>query len=418
MKSYLFLFSFFIAQFGSSQVDVDFDYYLNIDSNDYTDKFFEADDFSYITTGGITGGALEVPDETDLNQRVTYVKGLKSDIGKSYKSSICFKYNSNLINPNGFNTTAGIWLNYETSNNYIYARISNGNNLNIHSYNWVASNHNVDLHLNLENGKWYRLELSVNVIGGTFNDEVFVQSEVFDLGNTGLSSEVSLGVSEGYIYHTGYTNNTVIDVSFFGSKWGGTEIMDNFNLTGVVERTHLFDFTLSPSYNTNSYAYITGRCTKTPYYNDNNKFIIQVSDKDGDFNQVTNLDTVAGTTYADFQNLMPSNFVSSGNYKLRFISTSPIDTTNSSEVFEIINSANSVLAINSPQIFFPNPVADNLKIDVKNYDSFILFDPLGKTLIKQDEFSNVIDLSFLNSGVYNAFILSDGVYYTARIVKR
>lgn len=210
---------------------VNFDNYISSTDNDYSNNFIESTVgvFTPVTTGGIVGGAIEPANTGSYgNDLATYRVSSSIPAGKMMKVSLNFQYKSSLVNPNSNETICLIWFKPNNSLNHdIVFRIQHDKILNIITYNWIASNDDISPALMLTDG-WYRLEAQITNIGGQFEDQLHVYTEVFNLGSTGTENPVSVGVVQGTIYDYNFASADQISASINATKWGGANLLDNF----------------------------------------------------------------------------------------------------------------------------------------------------------------------------------------------
>ncbi len=211
---------------------INFNNYVDINNNDLKNNFrCYSDCMSQITTGGITGGALDPPSTT--NSFFNYCSQYKNKPGKSTETSLSFKYNSTLVNPNTSNTTAIIELsNISGAQAFVrWNHVINSMELNIYTRSWVYSNSN-NSKITLNNLHWYNLKYTTNTIGGAFGDEIYASASLFDLGLDGLSTPSLVKTASGTFYDQYFVNDTSLTVSISGSKQGGASLLDNFIFKG------------------------------------------------------------------------------------------------------------------------------------------------------------------------------------------
>ena len=70
-------------------------------------------------------------------------------------------------------------------------------------------------------------------MGGQFGDEVFAKAEIFDIGTTGTASPLSIGNHTATIYDVDLVNSTEFEIQLSGTKWGGSEYLDDFIFSGI-----------------------------------------------------------------------------------------------------------------------------------------------------------------------------------------
>ncbi|MBP9884411.1 MAG: T9SS type A sorting domain-containing protein [Chitinophagales bacterium] len=208
--------------------EVDFDYYLDTDNNDFTNHFDGGFGMSQIETGGITGGCLELPDSSSWgNDNAIYCSKYKPVTDDTVFTSICFKYDSALVHPNSFQRALSIFLRPQADfNHYIIASVSGNKKIELLTYSW---NNNPYPPLILHTNHWYRYELMV--IFSTIQ-QLKVIATVFDLGTTGTSTPIQVNSSSGTFTDEVLAMDTSIQVSITAARYGGATNLDNFHFEG------------------------------------------------------------------------------------------------------------------------------------------------------------------------------------------
>lgn len=264
MKNKLFIAALFVicttVTFGQTITEyVDFNDYTSLTNNDFKNKFSNGLGLTQINTSGITGGALTTPNSISWgNDDAIYFSKYKNAVGSTNKTSISFKYNSTLVNPNDYQRAVSISLKPKhDSNHYITTTVEKDKSLGILSYSW---NNNYGTTLDLKDNYWYKLQVTTNVFGGTFGDGINILAEVYKLGLNGTDSPILVNSATGIIYDITFAKDTAIQVSFSGTRWGGAEYLDNFtfqglksvdsrdfNISGITELIKENDMTIYPN---------------------------------------------------------------------------------------------------------------------------------------------------------------------------
>lgn len=81
----------------------------------------------------------------------------------------------------------------------------------------------------------------------------------------------------------------------------------------------------------------------------------------------------------------------------------------------ISSSIENSFVFDAENLIFPNPVTDELTIDMNNIEQLQLFDSTGKIIY--NEISNHINMSQWNSGIYFLHIVNNGKVITKKIIK-
>lgn len=214
--------------------EVNFDNYISSTNNDLSQRFifgaYATPNFiTQVNYGGITGGALIPPNSVSLNDFILYCSTYKNVLNHTMETSISFKYNSALVNPNSQNNILEISLRGDLYQ-YPVAFNVDRNYLRINVFNNYMTPKNLS---NLIDGHWYKVVTQYKPIGGTFGDQAFVKAEVFDIGVAGNATPQSVGSLEGNVYDVQLiTKSSYFGVRLTATKWGGTEYLDNFVFKG------------------------------------------------------------------------------------------------------------------------------------------------------------------------------------------
>ncbi len=218
--------------------DVNFDNYTSPSNNDLKNHFYGTFGISLtqIQTNGITGGCLATSNSPNYGiDNAIYCSKYKGNIGSTYISSISFKYDASIVNPNTDDIAAEIDLNPTSNwNYYIFTRVINhtqfGSYLEILTGTW---NNSPGPHLTLQQNHWYKLSISTTFSGGTFSDKIDLIAEVFDLGLSGTNNPTLLNSASGTIYMYILIADTAISIGITGARWGGGIYLDDFHYQGI-----------------------------------------------------------------------------------------------------------------------------------------------------------------------------------------
>jgi len=225
---------------------VDFDSYFSTSNNDFKKNFSfgtyaDTTFIEQVVSGGITGGALKPVNSVSGNDVIIYNSNFKNIIDSILETSISFKYDANLINPNQYQHAAAIWL-IGKDNHNIGFYLNSDRTLSITSYNYAKGSV-----LTIQTGRWYKLVAQYKSVGGKFGDEVFAKAEVFDLGVDGKETPTSIGNHIATIFDVDLVKFSEFEIQMSGAKWGGGALLDNFTIKGIKGTT----ISTGVSYNAN-----------------------------------------------------------------------------------------------------------------------------------------------------------------------
>jgi hypothetical protein len=208
--------------------EVHFDYYVDSTTNDFTNHFSGGYGMEQVTTNGITGGCLQVPDSISWgNDNAVYCSRFKPQAGDTVFAAVSFKYDSATIHPLSYQRAMSIWLIPSLDfNHYLIATVSGDKKIELLTYGW---NNNPYPLLTLHSNHWYRYELSLVFINA---QDLSVNASVYDLGLTGTSTPVLVNSGSGNFTDNILAMDTSIQVSITGATYGGTKYLDDFQFTG------------------------------------------------------------------------------------------------------------------------------------------------------------------------------------------
>ncbi|WP_233131556.1 leucine-rich repeat domain-containing protein, partial [Tenacibaculum holothuriorum] len=220
-----------------------FDNYSSTTNNDLTNNFIfpssaAANFITQSQTEGITGGSLTPPNYVSYaNDVIDYQYTYRNNITDYTITSVSFKYDSSLVNPNSNERGVSIFIKGSSSNSFNFG-ISNEGKLEISAPNNNIFNNDA---LNLQDGNWYKFQVLTSFQGGGSNDHYIATLQIFDLGSDGLQNETMIGEISLDIYDVNMAQSPYLKVSLSASKWGGVKALDNFSFKGQIGDANLFN---------------------------------------------------------------------------------------------------------------------------------------------------------------------------------
>ena len=242
MKTTILSFLLLIVNNVFSQIiteNVNFNNYVSSTNNDLTNNFTfpigSATNFiTQSNIGGITGGALIPPNTINWgNDIIRYCSTYKNTVNSMIETSVCFKYNTSLINPNSFERPVSIWMYGTVNGRNIHFFLNRDRTLSITSYNYAEST----FIPSMTNGNWFKIVAKYMSIGGAFGDQIYARAEIFDIGPNGTSTPISVGNHTATIYDANLVSSTKFTLGLSAAKWGGAEFIDNFIFKGEKDGT-------------------------------------------------------------------------------------------------------------------------------------------------------------------------------------
>ncbi len=259
MRTLLFfslLFCFLMSDGQTVIKDEHFDNYINPTTNDFTNNFSGNSDLTQIPNSGITGGCLATPDSNLWgNDNAVYCATYKGTAaGTVYRTSICFKYNSSIANPNGYDRTCSIWLIPQSDfNHYLITSVTHDLRIQTISYSWVNPTSPV---MSLQNNHWYKLVAEYTFLTQPPSSTIDVNSKVFDLGTTGLSTPSLISSITGTFNDSTLVTDTTIYIGLTGARFGGASHLDDFHFEGKIGQDVCVPTSINDIYNDNNiFAY-------------------------------------------------------------------------------------------------------------------------------------------------------------------
>ena len=225
--------SLITSLFANGQViteTVNFNQYQSGTNNDLVNNFSNGNGMIQVTSNGISGGSVIVPDSISWgNDNAVYCSRFHHISGDTLQASICFKFNTFIIQPSSFQRAVSLWMvPYADFNHYIVGTINYNQKMELITYGWSNNGGPV---ATLINNHWYRYELKAIVVGG-INNQVNVSSSIFDLGVSGTTAPTLVNTTSGVINDNIIVADTSIQVSMTGTTKGGAVILDDFQFYG------------------------------------------------------------------------------------------------------------------------------------------------------------------------------------------
>lgn len=226
-----------------SQTLVDFNNYVSASNNDLTNKFIGDHGLHQITTGGTTGGSIEIDSDTEFDEvsiaNFAIYKDTISITGKSIKLSIDFRYVPPAILTDKNSVTLKIqtldMLDGNMSDFLNLTYIADENEL------WGRSNAHwptTGLLPDISGNRWYRLELNMAKNAMELaNDTVIFEGKLYDIGISGTSAPTTL-TTLSYVMSSMYdffNENKKILVGVTANASTGITNLDNFNVSATFD---------------------------------------------------------------------------------------------------------------------------------------------------------------------------------------
>ncbi len=206
-----------------------FNNYTSSSNNDLTNHFWNTSWITMDTIYGITGGALNTPNTLSWgNDLIWYCKNYDNVIDTMITTSVCFKWNSALINTSTYDRAAAIFLMGDSINHNVAYYLNRDRTLTVITYGAVQNSL-----MTLTSGHWYRLVASYKSLSTPPGDHVYTRAEIFDLGTNGLATPVAIGNTTLPLQDSSLTFSGQFNVRISGAKWGGGEYLDNFSFHGI-----------------------------------------------------------------------------------------------------------------------------------------------------------------------------------------
>jgi len=258
--------SFFVSLAVSAQMvneTVNFDGYVSASDNDLVNRFDNGPGLNQIQTNGITGGCLTTPQtESWGNDNAIYCTHFKGQVGVSYTTGICFKYDTTNLNSINFDRPVTLWMKpYVDPNHYVIASVLGSGNIQIVSYS-AANSSGV---LQLEQDHWYNLLLTAVFTGGAVNDQIDINAQVNDLGVTGNDPPIPTGSTNVMLHDSILIADTAIEASMSGTQWGGALYLDNFRFDGLKSYDICVSTAVNETGNENSFSFSMANNTLTVF---------------------------------------------------------------------------------------------------------------------------------------------------------
>jgi hypothetical protein len=188
--------------------------------------------YSQLSTGGITGGAVDVLATGDTTDSVVFKASTPSPGESTIGTALFFRYDATLRNSTaygfplvlGFSRTAingveaGVYLQtYNDTTNRVLPVIFGG-----------QSETHAGPTGTLISGHWYRLQVNLQPLSGT--GRVVVSMSLVDYGPSGQQPQIYFPTFSNEVPAFGGNNATALFPAFRSFKSGGADLLDNFSV--------------------------------------------------------------------------------------------------------------------------------------------------------------------------------------------
>ena len=169
----------------------------------------------------------------------------------------------------------------------------------------------------------------------------------------------------------------------------------------------------------------TGTDVDVPYtisgfFNTGNIFTAYLSDATGDFTNEVAIGTYSSTTDGTITTQIPAGTASGNAYRIRVKSDNPVVVGTDNGTDLIIENQTDINNLSNSEIqIYPNPASDIIYFDIDNIrnTNVKIIDNLGRIIISETLNSNSINISNLQSGIYNVIIIQNGEIKISHIIK-
>ena len=212
---------------------VNFDNYFSSSDNDLTNHFYPYTGSTFLLVqlndSGITGGCLRTPPAQVANNNAAYCSKYKNIIGDTNTTSICFFWDTSIVNPSTTDYGVAIWtFPIADGTHDVHVSVSANIGLDLRG-DGFAQTRSV---AGLISKHWHKLVLNTYIAGGSFGDQVNISAQVYDLGATGTSAAILADTVSTVINDITYASDTAVTITIEGSRWGGVSYLDSFSFHG------------------------------------------------------------------------------------------------------------------------------------------------------------------------------------------
>lgn len=229
-----FLCIFLLSVESYADYNIDFNYYVNSEENDFSYHFVQpgsGNNYQQVPNNGITGGALIPIINGSYGNDVARLKSTLSNFySKTHIISMSFLYDSSLSNPNYYNTLLQFMLEGDSGHNLSGEIRGTGTNLrvNITGYYDVSFNLHPDKPtFNLTDNTWYNFRFTVSNIGGA-SGQIETEVHLYSIGETGLESPTLIDSDIMPTYDVFFADTNNLQLNIYSEQWGGASALDNF----------------------------------------------------------------------------------------------------------------------------------------------------------------------------------------------
>lgn len=200
--------------------------------------------YSQVSTGGITGGAVDVLGGGDTTDTVFLNNSTPSPGGATLTASLFFRYDSTLRNSSAYGFPLGLGFSRTIAYTGHPTEITEGIEVGVYLETYNDTTDRVfpvvfgafsETHAGptdtLLSGHWYRLTVNVQPIGGT--GRATVAASLVDFGLSGQEAQIYFSPFSQEVFAFSGNSPTTLFPAFRSFKSGGVDLLDNFSvLTG------------------------------------------------------------------------------------------------------------------------------------------------------------------------------------------
>lgn len=208
-----------------------FDSYVSPGDNDFVNRFTGGLGMSQLTTSGITGGCLTLPNTVSWgNDNAIYCSKYIDSVSYTTNTRVAFKYDTTQSNGTNFDRAVSLFLRPSADFNHdVIASITYDQKIQIVSYSAV----NNPVSVNLQHNHWYDFILITSCLAPAPVYQLSAATQLNDLGLSGTFPPIPAGNSSITFNDSLLYVDSAIQVSFTGTQWGGAKFIDNFRFQGV-----------------------------------------------------------------------------------------------------------------------------------------------------------------------------------------
>lgn len=223
-----------VNAFSQVTENVNFDNYVSSTNCDLTNHFYPYSGsatylLTQLTDSGITGGCIKTTLSQTPASNTAYCSKYTNSVGHTDITSLCFFWDTTLVNPSTFDYGVAIWTFPKSDASHdIHVSVSKNIGFEIRA-NGTPQTSSIS---GLIQRHWHKLVFGTDIVGGSFGDSITAWARVYDLDTAGTGTAIQVASVTMGLHDITYATDTAVTVTMQGSRWGGVAFLDSFSFSG------------------------------------------------------------------------------------------------------------------------------------------------------------------------------------------